>query len=142
MGEAKVKVSPKVVERDLAGVNYPASRQNLIDQAKKNEADKDVMDTIANLPDQTYHSPIDISKAMAGEEVSPGTHAAGAGMAISAADVQRYLRGIDYPAGKEGVISQAQTNNAPNEVLDILRKIRDQEFHSAADLSRALGEVM
>ncbi|MEG3055066.1 MAG: DUF2795 domain-containing protein [Methanoculleus sp.] len=77
MVEAKFKVSPIVVERYLAGVNYPASRQNLIDQAKKNEADKDVMDTIANLPDQTYHSPIDISKAMAGEEVSPGTRCRG-----------------------------------------------------------------
>lgn len=144
MVEARFKVSPIVVERYLAGVDYPASRQDLIDQARKNEADRDVMDTLNSLPDQTYHSPIDVSKAMAGETIKPGEHASEAGQkaAVSAADIQRHLRGIDYPAGKEGVINQAQKNNAPEAVLDILRKIKDQEFHSAADLSRALGEVM
>lgn len=144
MPEAKFKVSPIEVEKYLAGIDYPASRQDLIDQAEKNEAGGDVMETITNLPDQTYSSPIDVSRAMAGEEVSPGKHTPGAGqgMAVSAADVQSSLRGIDYPAGKEGVIEQAQKNKASSEVIEILKKIEDKEFHSAADLSSALGKVM
>lgn len=149
MVEARFKVSPAVVEKYLAGVDYPASRQDLIDKAKKNKADRDVMDILDNLPDQTYHSPIDVSKAMAREETGPTrapTEERAAEMgkkaSVSVAQVQRYLRGMDYPAGKKEVVNQAQKNNAPGDVLDILRRIKDREFHSAADVSKALGEVM
>lgn len=158
MVEARFKANPAEVEKYLAGVDYPASRQDLIDRARKNSAGRDVMDTLGSLPDQTYHSPIDVSKAMAGSEITStrapsGSRAApeetrergtrrGGEAAVSVAEVQRYLRGMDYPAGKSGVISQAQKNNAPDDVLDILEMIRDREFHSAADVSKALGEVM
>ncbi len=157
MAEARFKVNPAMVEKYLAGVDYPANRQDLIDRARMNNADRDVMDTLDNLPDQTYHSPIDVSKAMAGSEsasrrrsssgegagLAPEREApAGRTTAVSVAEVQRYLRGMHYPAGISEVTSQAQKNNAPGDVLDILNRIRDREFRSAADLSKALGEVM
>ena len=160
MAEARFKVNPVMVEKYLAGVDYPANRQDLIDRARMNNADRDVMDTLDGLPDQTYHSPIDVSKAMAGSEFgsrrrSPsgggavpaperGGEEASAGRttAVSVVEVQRYLRGMHYPAGISGVISQAQRNSAPGDVLDILNRIRDREFRSAADVSKALGEVM
>ncbi|MCK9298746.1 MAG: DUF2795 domain-containing protein [Methanoculleus sp.] len=159
MAEARFKVNPATVEKYLAGVDYPANRQDLIDRARMNNADRDVMDTLDGLPDQTYHSPIDVSKAMAGSGFgsrrrTPAGEGAGPApertetreqprtTAVSVAEVQRYLRGMHYPAGISGVISQAQKNNAPGDVLDILNRIRDREFRSAADVSKALGEVM
>ncbi|MDK2891376.1 MAG: hypothetical protein PWR21_2008 [Methanoculleus sp.] len=158
MAEARFKVNPAMVEKYLAGVDYPANRQDLIDRARMNNADRDVMDTLDGLPDQTYHSPIDVSKAMVGSEFGPGRRSSsgeGAGLApgreeapggrttaVSVVEVQRYLRGMHYPAGISEVTSQAQKNNAPGDVLDILNRIRDREFRSAADVSKALGEVM
>lgn len=166
MAEGKFKANPATIEKYLAGVDYPANRQDLLDRARMNGADMNVMDTLDSLPDQIYRSPIDVSKAMAGSEIGsrrsspPGeevglatereTRAArgggeasvGRGTTVSAAEVQRYLRGMHYPAGISEVVSQAQKNNAPGDVLDILNKIRDREFRSAADLSKALGEVM
>ena len=169
MVEARFKANPAMVEKYLAGVDYPANRQDLIKRARMNNADSDVMETLDSLPDQTYHSPIDVSKAMAGSEIgstrrSPSGEGAGRetereetreppargggeasvsrSTAVSPAEVQRYLRGMHYPAGKSEVISQAQKNNAPGDVLDILERIRDREFRSAADVSKALGEAM
>ncbi|WP_250987006.1 DUF2795 domain-containing protein [Methanoculleus oceani] len=164
MAEARLKVNPATVEKYLAGVDYPAKRQDLIDRARMNDADRDVMDTLDSLPDQTYHSPIDVSKAMAGSAIGSrpsSSSGEGAGLAtgrketrgggeasvgrttaVSAAEVQKYLRGMDYPAGISEVVTQAQKNNAPGDVLDILNRIRDREFRSAADVSKALGEVM
>ena len=69
MVEARFKANPAVVEKYLAGVDYPANRQDLIKRARMNNADSDVMETLDSLPDQTYHSPIDVSKAMAGSEI-------------------------------------------------------------------------
>ncbi|MDD3933958.1 MAG: DUF2795 domain-containing protein, partial [Methanoculleus sp.] len=66
MVEARFKANPAMVEKYLAGVDYPAERQDLIKRARMNNADSDVMETLDSLPDQTYHSPIDVSKAMAG----------------------------------------------------------------------------
>jgi len=147
MAETRFKVNPAMVEKYLAGVDYPAKRQDLIDQARANNADSDVMETLAILPDQTYHSPIDVSKAMAGSEGKSGQRSSGGASvsrstAVSAAEVQKYLRGMDYPAGIREVVNQAQKNGAPGDVIDILERIRDREFKSAADVSKALGEVM
>jgi len=166
MAEGKFKVNPATVEKYLAGVDYPANRQDLLDRARMNDADMNVMDTLDSLPDQTYRSPIDVSKAMAGSETGSrrssssgeevglaaeretrtarggGEASVGRTTAVSAAEVQRYLRGMHYPAGISEVVSQAQKNSAPGDVLDILNRIRDREFRSAADLSKALGEVM
>jgi len=151
VAEARFKVNPAMVEKYLAGVDYPANRQDLLDQARANNADNDIMETLAGLPEQTYHSPIDVSKAMAGSEIESGQRSSREGFegrsvsrstAVSAAEVQRYLRGMDYPAGIREVISLAQKNGAPGDVLDILQRIRDREFRSATDVSKALGEVM
>jgi hypothetical protein len=55
-------VSPAIVEKYLAGMHYPAQKNNLIDNAQSNEAPSDVMDLINKLPNKTYKSPIDITK--------------------------------------------------------------------------------
>jgi len=55
-------VSPAIVERYLGGMHYPAEKQNLVSNAKGKGAPNDVMDLINKLPDETYNSPIDITK--------------------------------------------------------------------------------
>lgn len=61
---------------------------------------------------------------------------------MSAAEVQQYTRGIDYPTGKQGVIEACRNNGAPQQVQDALKQLPDQQFGSAADLSKALGQIL
>ena len=47
-------LSPEAVYNYLKGMKYPARKDNLIQQAKKNEADKDVIDALKTLPEKEY----------------------------------------------------------------------------------------
>lgn len=58
------RASPAAVENYLKGIDFPARKKDLLNQAKDNDAPQDVLRTIEKLPDREYGSPIDISKAM------------------------------------------------------------------------------
>lgn len=62
-------------------------------------------------------------------------------MGVSNVDLQRYLKGMDYPSKKDGLIQKAHENQAPRDVLDLLGNLPDREFKSVADVSRAAGEM-
>ncbi len=60
---------------------------------------------------------------------------------ISAADLQVYLRGIDYPVGKQDLIAHAQKNNAPEGVIGVIEQFSDRTYRSAAEVSQEFGKV-
>ena len=51
------------IEKALKGMNYPASKQDLVQKAKQNNASQDVIQTIQNLPMDRFNSPTDVQKA-------------------------------------------------------------------------------
>jgi hypothetical protein len=55
--------------------------------------------------------------------------------------VQKYLKGIDYPAKKEELVRQAQKNGAEKEIISVLNEIKEEEFNSPAELSKAISHV-
>ncbi len=56
--------SPREVEKALKGIDYPARKQDLLKVAESNNADEVVHRVIQSLPDQTYNTPIDVTKAI------------------------------------------------------------------------------
>lgn len=63
-------------------------------------------------------------------------------MAVSAADIQKYLGGMDYPAGKDKLVEHAKSKGADEELISVLNNLPDREYNSAADVSAELKEVM
>ncbi len=59
-----MKVSPAQVEFYLKGIKFPANKQDIIQQAEDNGADKPVLNILGSLKEKEYHSPIDISKSI------------------------------------------------------------------------------
>jgi hypothetical protein len=59
-----VRVSPAQVEKSIKGIRFPASRQELVEQAESNNANGDVLNILENVPDKQFNSPVDISKAI------------------------------------------------------------------------------
>jgi hypothetical protein len=53
-------------------------------------------------------------------------------------DVQKNLKGVDYPASKEDLASTAESNNAPQELIDQLRNLDQDEFSGPDDVQAAL----
>ncbi len=59
-----VRVSPAYVEKYIKGIKFPASKQELIEQAESNNAGDDVLNILDNVPDKQFNSPIEISIAI------------------------------------------------------------------------------
>lgn len=56
--------NPIQIHKHLGGVNYPASREDLIEKAKSEGADQSICDALEALPDQQFSGPTDVSEAL------------------------------------------------------------------------------
>ncbi len=54
--------SPIDIQKALGGMEYPASREDLVQHAKDTGADGAVLETLENLPDREFDSPTDVNK--------------------------------------------------------------------------------
>lgn len=55
--------SPANLQKYLSGVDYPTDRKGLVQQAKQNDAPKEVVDAIEELPSDEFGGPQDVMKA-------------------------------------------------------------------------------
>ncbi len=62
-------------------------------------------------------------------------------MAVSPAQIEKYLKGVDYPTRKADLIKQAQQNGAPPEVVDFLRQLREETYQKPTDVTQAIGQM-
>ncbi len=56
--------NPVDIQAHLAGVNYPATKQELIDKAKEENASDDVISVLQQLPERRFNSPTEVSRAV------------------------------------------------------------------------------
>ncbi len=59
----------------------------------------------------------------------------------SPSTIAHYLKGIDFPAGKEDLIRHARGQEADEEVVGVLDRMPDQEYGSMADVMKGVGQV-
>jgi hypothetical protein len=60
---------------------------------------------------------------------------------VSAAGLQMYLKGIDYPATKQTIIDHARSRGAGEPLMNILEKFEDKEYTRANEVSREFGKL-
>lgn len=60
---------------------------------------------------------------------------------LSAADLQVYLRDMNYPAGKGDLINHAREHNAPADVIAMLEQLGDRTYQSAGDVSEEFARA-
>jgi hypothetical protein len=58
------KANPIQVQKFLSGMHYPAGKDEIVDHAKKQGADDNIMQTLEQLPDESFETPADVSKAI------------------------------------------------------------------------------
>ena len=159
-GPAPGHVSAADLQVSLKGMNYPAGRQDLVAHARKNNAPENVIAVLEGFGDRTYRSAAEVSEEFGretrGEEVRreqptrvetaveerPETRRSEPSPArISAANLQVYLKGMDYPAGRQDLVTHARKNNAPEDVIAVIERFGDRTYRSAADVSEEFGKV-
>ncbi len=57
-------VNPIKLQKALGGVDYPASKEDLVEHAEGKDADEDVLSFLRDLPDRKYETPADVNKEM------------------------------------------------------------------------------
>jgi hypothetical protein len=112
--------SPALVQRHLRGIDYPVSRDGLVDHARsqceggnhpQSECDR-VVQVLNQLPDREYQRPTDVNKAFG--EIARG-----------------YLERASYPARRDDLVASAREQGANQVVLDTIIVIPDQEYGNA-----------
>ncbi len=63
-GKQQGRVNPIQVQKFLKGVDYPASKQELIDKARAEGADQNVVQTLQAMPGERFNSPNDVAQAI------------------------------------------------------------------------------
>ncbi|UGB38715.1 DUF2795 domain-containing protein [Frateuria soli] len=59
----------------------------------------------------------------------------------SPANVQKYLSGVDYPAEKQDLIEAARRNDAPDEVMQTIRKLPEDNYGGPQDVMKGYGDI-
>ncbi len=64
-----------------------------------------------------------------------------AGEKVSAAQIQVYLKGIDYPMDKKQLVAHAKSNNAPENVMAFLNRLPERQYRYPTDVAQEFGKM-
>lgn len=57
----------------------------------------------------------------------------------SADELDKYLKGMNYPASKDDLISKARSNGAPDDVIEMINSLSESHFKSPVDVAKAFS---
>ena len=60
---------------------------------------------------------------------------------VNPIQLQKHLKGVDYPARKEDLIKHAKQNGADKDALSALEQMPDEEYETPTDVSKAIGDT-
>jgi hypothetical protein len=56
-------------------------------------------------------------------------------------EIQKHLKGIDYPASKEEIIQHAEENGIDDDLRSLLEELPEDEYETPTDVSKAIGQI-
>lgn len=60
---------------------------------------------------------------------------------VNPIQLQKFLKGVDYPANKQDLIEKAEENGSNENVLSTLQQLPDAEYDTPAEVSQAIGDM-
>jgi hypothetical protein len=81
----------------------------------------------------------DLRQSRPGDASDQPPDQAGFATAI-AVQVERYLKGLRYPAKRQEVLARARLSGAPAEITQVLERLGEKKFPSPDDLDDALRD--
>ncbi|MCL4383875.1 DUF2795 domain-containing protein [Patescibacteria group bacterium] len=61
---------------------------------------------------------------------------------LNPVEIQKYLKGINYPINKTDLIKAAQSSGAEPEIIDVLQKMPGDHFGGPNEVTQALSQVL
>jgi hypothetical protein len=60
-------------------------------------------------------------------------------MDINPIELQKHLKGVDYPASRDDLVQTAESNGAPQDIIEALRSTNKDTFDGPTAVQQALG---
>ncbi|MEA2282701.1 MAG: hypothetical protein QOK21_3308 [Solirubrobacteraceae bacterium] len=60
-------------------------------------------------------------------------------MDVNPIELQKYLKGADYPADKGELAQLAESNGAPSEIVDAIRSASQESFDGPSGVQKSLA---
>ncbi len=60
---------------------------------------------------------------------------------VNPIQLQKYLKGMKYPARKQDLIAKAKQEGADDNISQLLQRLPDEQYKTPADVSQAVGRV-
>lgn len=60
---------------------------------------------------------------------------------VNPIQVQKFLKGVDYPCNKDALISKAKEEGADDSVIETLQEMPTDQFNSPNDVAQAIGKI-
>jgi len=60
---------------------------------------------------------------------------------VNPIQVQKFLKGIDYPTSKQQLIKTAQEEGADDNVIQTLQEMSADQYNSPNDVAQAIGKI-
>lgn len=67
-GGQSSRVNAVQIQKFIQGIDYPASREDLVEHAREHGADDRVISKLESLPDEQFNTPADVSQAVGKNE--------------------------------------------------------------------------
>ena len=118
------------MQKALKGADYPMDGKQLSELAKKNGAEQELVDALSGL--RQVDGPNGVMKELKGDlgGPTPGPNKSDEkqykqveGPAWQVNEVQKYLKGADYPMDGPALSDLAKKNGAEQELVDALREL-------------------
>jgi Protein of unknown function (DUF2795) len=159
------------IEKALAGIDYPKSKQDLVQYVsqKSSTVGSDLFQLIQSLPERSYRDSAEVAIALgeikSGKEIKTAEEVEAkkqpskkggkvAAQVFSAATIAKALSGIDFPKSKKGIRKYARKNLASitttkeqqyepeASVLNLLDRIPEKQYSDMADVEREAARVL
>jgi hypothetical protein len=152
------------IEKALSGIQYPKTREELVNYAARKSSDEELINLIKSLPARQYRDSADVATALgevkqrqgirSAEEVArteaPGTKGGrtAAAMSVSAATIAKVLSGVDFPKNKHELRDYVQKSMTEVEVADpqgvmaVIDRLPEREYQNMADVEKSVGQVV
>lgn len=56
-------------------------------------------------------------------------------------EIQKHLKGLDYPASKEEILQHAQQQGVEDQIYSLLEQLPDQQYEKPTDVNHEIGEI-
>ncbi|HYD62025.1 MAG TPA: DUF4142 domain-containing protein [Noviherbaspirillum sp.] len=137
-------VNPIQIQKFLKGVDYPASKQALIENAKNLGADENVCASLEQLPDEDFQTPADVSQAFGAMPDETESQAARKGRAqeeeTCATGGNEFLaQAIEDSMAEVELCEMALQKSTSDEVKMFAQHMIDEHSQLGAELEKLAG---